>query len=218
MLWEPALILRRLQWPDVRCVCAVIDRKRIQFAEVEHSEGPPTVSSVGSITGQKKPPSARRKKSIRIILEVDDEKDLRSDCGSIASMLGKARFEPSPTTPVTPMDSKGSAASNDTSMFDDKVSHRCSARRLTLVDMRLMPLGGQAVIMPVRLIISVADAILSHGSCVAAPVVERLGRHDRHVCLQGEGAGSMERSRDGESRISDLTPSPMALTNVGSAA
>lgn len=217
MLWEQALILRRLQLPDVRCVCAVIDRKRIQFAEVEHSEGAPTVSSVGSITGQKKPPSARRKKSIRIILEVDDEKDLRSDCGSIASMLGKARFEPSPTTPVTPMDSKGSAASNDTSMFDDKVSHRGSARHWTL-GMWLMPLGGRAVIMPVRLILSVAYAILSHGSCVAAPVVERLGRHDRHVCLQGEGAGSMERSRDGESRISDLTPSPMALTNVGSAA
>jgi hypothetical protein len=106
-------------------------RKRIQFAE-EPAAGLDRASGGGgeasTAGGGKRPASARRKKSIRIIL--DDDKDHKSDSGSIASMLErKIRFEDSPSASVTPIDSKGSMASNDTSLFDDKVGQPFTSSR-----------------------------------------------------------------------------------------
>lgn len=85
--------------------------------------GPNASTSIPSLANaNRRPVSTRRKKSIRITLD-DERLDAKSDAGSISSMIerNKLRFEDSPTTPVTPMGSKGSIASNDTSLFDDKV-------------------------------------------------------------------------------------------------
>lgn len=97
-------------------------KRRIQFAAGVSERSELTGSWPGPGTEgappHKRPGPARRKKSIRITLE-DDERDAKSDLGSISTMLERRiRFEDSPTTPVTPLDS---AASNETSIFDDKV-------------------------------------------------------------------------------------------------
>lgn len=74
-----------------------------------------------------KRPTSRRKKSIRIILDEDDEGNLKDTMKSETSMTStlerKIRFEGSPcgSGPVTPLDSKGSAPS-ETTAFEDKVS------------------------------------------------------------------------------------------------
>ena len=164
-------------------------RKRIQFAEhtltesqkaTPSSSNPPqgSTGNTGSISGtqaggpnastsipsfanaNRRPASTRRKKSIRITL--DDDRDAKSDAGSISSMIerNKLRFEDSPTTPVTPLGSKGSIASNDTSLFDDKVSCNNIKRYIGI----LQTMTGLPICSTQLRLLSISDA--STGMCL----------------------------------------------------